>query len=554
MWLTGSLKTGLSLIEVVLESTILPTSAAPYNYYRLGAARSATLVSRNSGDVEFHASISPSGYNLWVSKEGITSREENYSDWYNELVLRAELADYAPVRGCMLIRPNGYAIWELMQQALDEMFKDAGHVNAYFPLFIPESFMRKEAEHVEGFAPQCAVVTHGGGKELEEPLYVRPTSETIIWYAYKKWIQSYRDLPLLINQWANIVRWEMRTKLFLRTMEFLWQEGHTAHATYDDAEKEALTILEIYRRFSEDYMAVPVVTGVKTEAEKFKGAHHTYCIEAMTQDLRAVQAGTSHHLGQNFAKAFDVTFQSDEGKLEYVYATSWGVSTRLIGTLIMMHSDDKGLVVTPRLAPTQVVIIPMGRDEETRARTYPAADTLAAEVRATHWDGRKIRVKVDKREKESPGFKYNDWELKGACLRIELGPRDLDSNSCVLARRDTGVKSTVPLAEITARVEQELTSMQSGLYERAQDLRARNLIRLDTWDEFETHFAGDGGAGFVLAHWDGTTETEQAIADKTRATIRCIPLKPFDQRDLEAGKCVLTGKPSAQRVVFAKAY
>lgn len=489
-----------------------------------------------------------------MSKQGITAREENYSDWYNELVLRAELADYAPVRGCMIIRPNGFAIWELMQRALDDMFKDAGHVNAYFPLFIPESFLQKEAEHVEGFAPQCAVVTHGGGKKLEEPLYVRPTSETVIWHSYKKWIQSYRDLPLLINQWANVVRWELRTRLFLRTLEFLWQEGHTAHATYDEAEQEALTILEIYRRFAEEWMAVPVLTGIKTETEKFAGADHTYCIEALTQDLRAIQAGTSHHLGQNFAKAFDVTFQSQEGKLEYVYATSWGVSTRLIGTLIMAHSDDKGLVVPPKLAPTQVVLVPMGKDEETREKTYGAADKIAAELKAQCWEGQQLRVKVDRREKESPGFKYNDWELKGACIRVEIGPRDVEANSVVLARRDSGEKSTVAIPEVAETILRLLGEIQTGLYNAALKLREDNTFRVDTWAEFEKIFSGEGGAGFVVAHWDGTAETEAAIAEKTKATIRCIPLKPLKPSDAEPGKCVLTGKPSAQRVVFAKAY
>ncbi len=489
-----------------------------------------------------------------MSKQGITSREENYSDWYNELVLRADLADYAPVRGCMVIKPNGYAIWELMQRALDDMFKETGHVNAYFPLLIPESFMKKEAEHVEGFAPQCAVVTHGGGKELEEPLYIRPTSETVIWHCYKKWIQSYRDLPLLINQWANVVRWELRTKLFLRTLEFLWQEGHTAHATFDEAEAEAKTILDIYARFSEEWMAVPVIKGLKTEAEKFAGADHTYCIESLTQDLRAVQAGTSHHLGQNFAKAFDVTFQSSEGQLEYVFATSWGVSTRLIGTLIMSHSDDKGLVAPPKLAPTQVVLIPMGKDEETRARTYPAADKIANEIKTLYWEGQKIRVKVDKREKESPGFKYNDWELKGACLRIELGPRDLDANTCILARRDSGEKVTLGLSEVVETVSAELGAMQSRIFERALALRAANTKRVDTWEEFKEVFAGEGGAGFVLAHWDGDGATEKAIAEETKATIRCIPLEPWEPSDGEPGKCVKTGKPSQQRVVFAKAY
>ena len=489
-----------------------------------------------------------------MSKQGITSREENYADWYNELVLHAELADHSAVRGCMVIKPNGYAMWEHMQRGLDDMFKETGHVNAYFPLLIPESFMKKEADHVEGFAPQCAVVTHGGGKELEEPLYIRPTSETVIWNAYKKWIQSYRDLPLLINQWANVVRWEMRTRLFLRTLEFLWQEGHTAHATFEEAEEEALTILDVYRRFAEDYMAVPVITGLKTENEKFAGADHTYCIEAMTQDLRAIQAGTSHHLGQNFAKAFDVTFQSQEGKLEYVYATSWGVSTRLIGTLIMAHSDDKGLVAPPRLAPTQVVIVPMGRDEDTRAVTYAAADKLASELKGERWQEEKLRVKVDKRDKESPGFKYNDWELKGACIRVELGPRDLESNSCILARRDTGDKSTVTLGCAPQEILTLLSLIQENLFTKALQLRNENTVRIDNWQDFEAKFAGEGGAGFVLAHWDGTTETELEIAARTKATIRCVPLKPFAPEDEEPGKCVLTGKPSQRRVVFAKAY
>lgn len=489
-----------------------------------------------------------------MSKQGITARSDNYSDWYNELVLRAELADYAPVRGCMVIRPNGYAIWELMQRALDDMFKETGHVNAYFPMMIPESFMKKEAEHVEGFAPQCAVVTHGGGKELEEPLYLRPTSETIIWNTYSKWIQSYRDLPLMINQWANVVRWEMRTRLFLRTMEFLWQEGHTAHATYEEAETESLTILEVYRRFAEEWMAVPVITGIKTESEKFAGADHTYCIEAMTQDLRAIQAGTSHHLGQNFAKAFDVTFQSTEGKLEYVYATSWGVSTRLIGTLIMAHSDDKGLVAPPRLAPTQVVIIPMGREEEARGLAIAAAQKISDELKTKSYGNMPIRVKIDSREKESPGFKFNDWELKGAVLRIELGPRDLEAGTCVLARRDNGEKATVALDAIADRIVTELADVQQSLYNKALQLRLDSTFRVDSWEEFERIFAGEGGAGFVLAHWDGSAETEAIIAEKTKATIRCIPLTYTDQKDNEPGSCVLTGKPSKQRVVFAKAY
>lgn len=497
----------------------------------------------------------------------LTSRSENYAEWYNQLA--QVLADYSPVRGCMAIKPHGYRLWELMQRALDDMFKDTGHENAYFPLFIPKSFFEKEAEHVEGFAKECAVVTHHrlkpnpGGKglivdpdaKLEEELIIRPTSETVIWHMYGKWIQSYRDLPLLINQWANVVRWELRTRLFLRTAEFLWQEGHTAHATFEEAEQEALTILhECYAKFAEEWMAVPVLRGVKTENEKFAGADHTYCIEALTQDLRCIQAGTSHHLGQNFAKAFDVTFQSKEGKLEHVYATSWGVSTRLIGTVIMAHSDDKGLVLPPRLAPVQVVFIPMGRDEETRAKTVGECRRIEAELKAKGWGGDKIRTKIDDREKESPGFKFNDWELKGACVRVEVGPKDLEAGTCVLARRDTGEKSTVSLAEAAGSVLESLSAMQTGLYERALAFREANTHRVDTWEEFERLFEGEGGPGFVLAHWDGTSETENLISEKTKATIRCILLEPLHPDDAKPGKCILTGKPSKQRVVFAKAY
>lgn len=501
---------------------------------------------------------------------GISSRDSNYSDWYNELVLRADLADYSAVRGCMVIKPHGYAVWELMQRALDDMFKETGHVNAYFPLLIPRSFLEKEAEHVEGFAKECAVVTHhrlvanpkGGGlmpdpeAKLEEELIIRPTSETVIWNTYTKWIQSYRDLPLLINQWANVVRWEMRTRLFLRTAEFLWQEGHTAHATYEEAEREALTILhECYSKFCEEWMGVPVLRGIKTESEKFAGADHTYCIEALTQDKRCIQAGTSHHLGQNFAKAFGTQFTSAEGKLEYVYSTSWGVSTRLVGTLIMVHSDDKGFVAPPRLAPIQVVIIPMGRDDEMRAKTYEASDKLAADIKAVRWCGAPVRTKVDKREKESPGFKYNDWEMHGACVRVEIGPRDLEAGQCVVARRDTGDKTTLPLNGNTAKaIADILPQMQQSLYENAVAFRNANTQRVDTWDEFEGLFAGEEAPGFVLAHWDGTAETESTISERTKATIRCILLEPLHPDDAKPGACILTGKPSKQRVVFAKAY
>ncbi len=506
-----------------------------------------------------------------MSKDfGITARGDNYADWYNELVLKADLAENSAVRGCMVIKPHGYAIWELMQQGLDGLFKATGHVNAYFPLFIPKSFFEKEAEHVEGFAKECAVVTHyrlkanpdGPGlipdpeAELEEPLIIRPTSETIIWNTYKKWIQSYRDLPLLINQWCNVVRWEMRTRLFLRSAEFLWQEGHTAHATYDEAEEETLTILhQCYGRFVEEWMAVPVIKGLKSDGEKFAGADHTYCMEAITQDLRAIQAGTSHHLGQNFAKAFDVTFQSNEGKLEHVYATSWGVSTRLIGTLIMAHSDDKGLVAPPRLAPVQVVIIPMGRDEETRSQTIGAAERIAQSLRDQSYSGQPIRVKIDKREKESPGFKYNYWELRGACIRIEIGPRDLEAGTAMVSRRDTGDKQPLSLdGDLPSKLVDLLEEIQKDLYDRALAFREANTHRVDTWEEFEKRFEGEGGGGFVLAHWDGTTETEEAISQKTKATIRCIPLEPLHPDDDKPGVCVYSGNPSAKRVVFAKAY
>jgi prolyl-tRNA synthetase len=506
-----------------------------------------------------------------MSKDlGITARGDNYADWYNELVVRADLAENSGVRGCMVIKPHGYRVWELMQQALDGLFKSTGHVNAYFPLFIPKSYFEQEAEHVEGFAKECAVVTHyrlkanPNGKGLipdpdavlEEPLIIRPTSETVIWNTYKRWIQSYRDLPLLINQWANVVRWEMRTRLFLRTAEFLWQEGHTAHATYDEAEQEALTILnQCYARFAEEWMAVPVLRGIKSEVEKFAGADHTYCIEALTQDFRCIQAGTSHHLGQNFAKAFDVQFQSAEGKLEYVYATSWGVSTRLVGTLIMAHSDDKGFVPPPRMAPVQIVIIPMGRDEETRAKTIGAAKTLADALKALTYGGLEIRVHIDDREKESPGFKFNHWEMRGACVRVEVGPRDLEAGTCIVARRDTGDKQTLTLDSGTAQILVDLLEqIQMDMYQRALDFRNANTHRVDTWDEFEKAFEGEGGGGFVLAHWDGTTETEEAIADKTKATIRCILLDPLHPDDEKPGTCVFSGKPSVRRVVFAKAY
>ena len=502
-----------------------------------------------------------------MSKElGITPRSENYAEWYNDLVKRADLAENSVVRGCMIIKPHGFAMWELMQRALDDMFKATGHVNAYFPLLIPKSFLAKEAEHVEGFAKECAVVTHHRLKEvdgklivdpdakLEEELIIRPTSETIIWNTYKNWIQSYRDLPLLINQWANVMRWELRPRLFLRTTEFLWQEGHTAHETFDEAEQEALTILnDCYEKFAKEWMAVPVLKGLKSEQEKFAGAHHTYCIEVLVQDFRSIQAGTSHHLGQNFAKAFDVKFQSREGKLEYVYATSWGVSTRLIGTLLMVHSDDKGLVAPPKLAPVQVVIVPIGRGDALEA-VMVAANKLADDLKAAGWSSAPVRVKVDDREKMSPGFKFNDWELHGACVRVELGPRDLESGNCVLARRDLEEKETVTLEQACSKITEQLGKMQQALYDKALKMREDNTHRVDTWDEFKACFDGTGGGGFVLAHWDGTTETELKISEQTKATIRVIPLEPLAPGDNDPGQCVLTGKPSKQRVVFAKAY
>ncbi len=498
-----------------------------------------------------------------MSNLGIPARSEDYSEWYNQLVVKADLAEDSAVRGCMVIKPHGYAVWENMQRALDDMFKETGHVNAYFPLLIPKSFLEREADHVEGFAKECAVVTHhrlmaspdGKGlvvdpeSKLEEEYIIRPTSETIIWNTYTKWIQSYRDLPLLINQWANVMRWEMRTRKFLRTTEFLWQEGHTAHATWEEAETEAMTMVGVYATFAEEWMAVPVIQGTKSEGEKFAGADHTYTIEALTQDLKAIQAGTSHHLGDNFAKAFGTQFVNKENQLQYVFATSWGASTRLIGTLIMAHSDDKGFVCPPKLAPVQLVIIPMGRDEETRSRTVGRANEIAASLKK-----KGVRVKVDSREKESPGFKYNYWEMRGACLRMELGPRDLDANTTIITRRDVGEKVTLSLDDVETYVCAQLEEMQQALFDRALAFREANTRRIDTWEEFQANFADTGGAGFVLAHWDGTQESEDAISAKTKATIRCIPFVPLNPSDDVPGVCVYSGKPSAKRVVFAKSY
>jgi prolyl-tRNA synthetase len=502
--------------------------------------------------------------------EKITSRAQDYSQWYLDIVHRAELAENSDVRGCMVIKPRGYAIWEKMQRALDRMFKDTGHVNAYFPLFIPKRFLEKEAEHVEGFAKECAVVTHsrlklnpdGSGlmvdpaSKLEEELVIRPTSETIIWNTYRTWIQSYRDLPLLLNQWCNVVRWEMRTRLFLRTAEFLWQEGHTAHATQKEAEEEAHKMLEAYRTFAEEWMAMPVLTGPKSAGQKFPGAVYTLCIEALMQDRRALQAGTSHFLGQNFAKVFDVKFQNQEGQLELAWATSWGVSTRLVGGLIMTHSDDQGLVLPPRLAPVHVVIVPIYRKPEERAQTVEAANRLAAalaEVPLGDWlNYDPLGVKVDDRDQYQPGYKFNEWELRGVPVRVELGPRDLAQGACVLARRDLPGKEAkemgVPLAEAPDRIVALLRQMQADLRERARCFRDAHSFEVNSYDEFKQKLEEPGG--FLWAHWDGTRETEDRIANETKATIRCIP---FDRKK-EAGQCMVTGRPSEGRVVFARAY
>jgi prolyl-tRNA synthetase len=499
----------------------------------------------------------------------ITKRTEDYSQWYLDIIQGAGLAENADVRGCMVIKPHGYAIWEKMQRALDRMFKDTGHVNAYFPLFIPKSFLAREEEMAAGFAKECAVVTHyrlkatpGHGIEVDpeakltEELVVRPTSETIIWNTYKNWIQSYRDLPLLINQWCNVVRWEMRTRLFLRTAEFLWQEGHTAHASQKEAEEEAHKILEVYRSFAEDWMAMPVLTGPKSEGQKFPGAVYTLCIEALMQDGKALQAGTSHFLGQNFAKAFDVKFQSQAGQLEYAWATSWGVSTRLIGGLIMTHSDDGGLVLPPRLAPIHVVIVPIYRKAEEKQAVLAAANKLADALRSQPlgpWlNYEPIVVKVDDRDQYQPGFKFNEWELKGVPVRVELGPKDLANNACVLARRDLPGKEAkemgVPLAGAPERITALLQAMQKDLFERARKFRDAKTCEAGSYDEFKRKIEEQGG--FVWAHWDGTRETEELIAKETAATIRCIPF----QRKQSAGKCMVTGKPSEGMVVFAKAY
>lgn len=491
-----------------------------------------------------------------MAKE-LTSRSESYSQWYNDLVIKADLAEYSAVRGCMVIKPYGYSIWEKMQRALDDMFKETGHTNAYFPLFIPKSFFSKEANHVEGFAKECAVVTHyrlkndpdGKGvivdpeAKLEEELIVRPTSETIIWNTYRNWIQSYRDLPIKLNQWANVVRWEMRTRLFLRTAEFLWQEGHTAHATKEEAIEEAETMLNVYARFAEEWMAMPVVKGYKTANERFAGALETMTIEALMQDGKALQSGTSHFLGQNFAKAFDVQFTNKEGKLDYVWATSWGVSTRLMGALIMSHSDDHGLVLPPKLAPVQVAIVPIYKNDEQLAQINEVAAKICAELKALG-----ISYKYDNDDTKKPGWKFAEYELKGVPVRLAIGPRDIENQTLEMARRDTLTKEVVPMAGIADQVKVLLNDIQSNIFRKAYAYREANTTVVDDYEEFKRLL--DEKGGFFLCHWDGTSETEELIKNETKATIRCIPL----EGPVEPGKCMVTGKPSARRVLFARAY
>lgn len=486
----------------------------------------------------------------------LTNREENYSQWYNDLVIKADLAENSAVRGCMVIKPYGYAIWEKIQAELDRLFKETGHVNAYFPLFIPKSFFSKEAAHVEGFAKECAVVTHyrlkNDGKggimvdpdaKLEEELIIRPTSETIIWNSYKNWIHSYRDLPILINQWANVVRWEMRTRLFLRTAEFLWQEGHTAHATREEAVEETERMINVYASFAENSMALPVIKGYKSENERFAGALDTYAIEALMQDGKALQAGTSHFLGQNFAKAFDVQFTDKTGKLEYVWATSWGVSTRLMGAIIMGHADNNGLVLPPKLAPIQVVIIPIYKKEEQLSGLSGVALKIKKELQ-----DKGISVKYDDRDNNKPGWKFAEYELKGVPVRLAIGPRDLENNTIEVARRDTLSKETIPVSAVGDYIPKLLDEIQANIYNKALNFRKENTFFVDNWDEFKRRL--DDTGGFIMAHWDGSVETEEKIKDETKATIRCIP---FDSPE-EEGKCVYSGKPSKRRVLFARSY
>jgi prolyl-tRNA synthetase len=489
----------------------------------------------------------------------ITPRAEDYSRWYTDLVTQGKLADYSPVKGCMVIRPHGYALWENMQRELDRMFKETGHHNAYFPLFIPKSFLAKEAEHVEGFAKECAIVTHSrlkvteiDGKEtvvpdpasaLEEELIIRPTSETIIYAMYAKWVQSYRDLPLLINQWANIVRWEMRTRLFLRTTEFLWQEGHTAHADYEEAEEETRKMLQVYATFAEDYMAIPVIKGIKTEREKFAGAKHTYCIEALMQDNKALQSGTSHNLGQNFAKAFDLKYQTEEGDWVHAWNTSWGVSTRLVGAIIMSHGDDNGLVLPPRLAPVQVVVVPIWKGDDPKENILEAASAVAGRLR-----DRGLSVELDDRDNLNPGFKYHEWELAGVPLRIEIGPKDIEKDSVVCVKRIERKKHFIPMTEVEDRVERLLEEMQGEMLQAARERRDAATFNVDGYDEFKAKIEDPGG--FLLAHWCGSGDCEEKVQEETKATIRCLA---FDQPD-EGGSCIVCGGKSSKRAHFAKAY
>ncbi|MFC1562653.1 proline--tRNA ligase [candidate division KSB1 bacterium] len=474
--------------------------------------------------------------------EKITKQGNDFSRWYNDVVIRAELADYSPVRGCMVIRPNGFAIWEKLRDILDKLIKETGHQNAYFPLLIPENFFRKEAEHVKGFSPECAVVTHGGGKKLEEPLMIRPTSETIIYSMYSKWINSYRDLPVLINQWANIVRWEMRTRLFLRTTEFLWQEGHTAHATYEEAEEECLKMLDVYAEFAEKYMAMSVIKGQKSEKEKFAGALRTYSIESMMKDKKSLQSGTSHNLGQNFAKAFNVRYQTKNGNMNYVWQTSWGVSTRLIGALIMAHGDDNGLIIPPKIAPTQVVIIPIKGEDEENTEINNIIDKINNDIK------KEISVKVDDDEKTSPGWKFNQYELLGVPLRIEIGPKDIKNKEVVLVRRDNKKKERIPWDNIKEKLKVVLDSIQDNIFKKACELRKENTLYPNDYDKFKEILESDGG--FLMSHWCGKTECEEKIQEETKAVICSIPL---DSKN-EQGRCVLCGKDSKKRVLFAKTY
>jgi prolyl-tRNA synthetase len=504
-----------------------------------------------------HSKLQKTFQNLKMAFEKI-KRSENYSEWYNNLVKNADLAEHSAVKGCMVIKPYGYAIWEKMQQQLDKMFKETGHSNAYFPLFVPKSLFEAEEKNAEGFAKECAVVTHyrlktdpnNPGKlmvdpeaKLTEELIVRPTSEAIIWNTYKGWIESYRDLPILINQWANVVRWEMRTRLFLRTAEFLWQEGHTAHATKEEAVAETVQMLEVYTEFAETFMAVPVVKGVKTANERFAGADDTYCIEGLMQDGKALQMGTSHFLGQNFAKAFDVKYTNKEGKQEYVWATSWGVSTRLMGALIMAHSDDEGLVLPPNLAPIQLVIVPIFRSDEEKELVFAEAEKIKKSLTQIN-----VSVKFDSRDTHKPGFKFAEWELKGVPLRIGIGPRDVANQTLEIARRDTKTKQIINANELLDTIPMLLKDIQDSMYQRALQFRNENITEVNTWDEFTEVL--NSKAGFVSAHWDGTSETEEKIKELSKATIRCIPLN----NKQEEGNCVLTGNPSSQRVLFAKAY